>query len=106
LRKTGLRRLARAGNVALRGLKTPSAGTLAATLTARRGAKQVTIAKAQRSANTAGRYLLRLRLTKTGRALARRARRLNAGLSMSFLYGPPLRKITGTAKLTLGGLGG
>jgi hypothetical protein len=101
LRKTHLRRLARTGNVALRGMQTPGAGTLSATLTARRRSGQIIVAKAQKSANTAGRHVLRLRLTKQGRRLARRTRRVNARLSMRLLYGPPTRKTTATVKLTM-----
>jgi glucodextranase-like protein len=67
-------------------LTVPGAGAIRAKLRAllKRPPRRVTLAKAKKTATTAGKVRLRLRLTKKARALLRRHHALNARLSVTY----------------------
>ena len=89
LRRLGIARLVRLRGFTARELKALSAGRLSANLTgmASRGAgvaRRVTLAKGSRSMSEAGRYSVRLRLTRLGRRLLRGDRRAKVTLTLFF----------------------
>ena len=91
LRRLGIGRLVRGRGFSARGLDALTAGRFAATLTGtQRGAgmsRRVILAKGSRPVSRAGRYTLRLRLTRAGKGLLRRDRAAGVALTLSFRDG-------------------
>jgi hypothetical protein len=106
LTKLRTRKLVSAGGFSAKGLDALGAGRFTVTLTgatagkAGAAAKAVTIAKGTRSVTEAGRYTMKVKLTKHGKRLLRGARRVKAKLTLRFQPTAGATQVR-SAKLTL-----
>ena len=104
LRRLGIGRLVRGRGFSARGLDALTSGRFAATLTGtqrRAGvARRVVLAKGSRSVSRAGRYTLKLKLTRAGKRLLRRDRGAGVALTLSFRDGSS-RTVTARRRASL-----